>query len=155
METQERVAPSVPTGVVLAPLWRRAVGFIIDQFVALTPVFVLFLALGYQPKEMIEGTPGFWFNLGFVATGLLHETGGVWRFGRTVGKWVTRTSVVRVIDAGAVVLSAAFIRSLVPAAFGVIPGVGLFLGMAVYLWAFVDPRRQGIHDKAAGTLVIL
>jgi uncharacterized RDD family membrane protein YckC len=155
MDTEERVAPALPAGVVLAPFWRRAVGLGIDQFVALAPVFVVFLALGYEPKEMIEGTAGVWFNLGFVATGLLYETVGVWRFGRTVGKWVTRTRVVHVTDAGAVALSAAFIRSLVPAAFGVIPGIGLFLGMAVYLWAFVDPRRQGIHDKAAGTLVIL
>ena len=155
METEERVAPALPAGVVLAPLWRRTIGLAIDQVVAITPVFLIFLALGYEPKQMIEGTPGFWFNLGFVATALLHETVGVWRFGRTVGKWVTRTRVVHVTDAGAVALSAAFIRSLVPAAFGVIPGIGTFLAMGVYLWAFVDPRRQGIHDKAAGTLVIL
>ena len=58
-------------------------------------------------------------------------------------------------DGGGVAVSSAFMRSLVPAAFGVVPGVGMMLGLAVYLWAFIDPRRQGIHDKAAGTLVVL
>ena len=61
---------------------------------------------------------------------------------------------VPLIDGGTVTVSSAFIRSLVPAAFGVIPGVGMFLEMAVYFWAFIDPRRQAIHDKAAGTLVV-
>ena len=28
------------------------------------------------------------------------------------------------------------------------------LSLGVYLWAFFDPRRQGLHDKAAGTLVV-
>jgi uncharacterized RDD family membrane protein YckC len=140
---------------VLAPLGRRAVGLLIDQLVAALPMILLFVVLGYQLDEMVKGTPGFWFNIGFVALGLVHETVGVWRFGRTVGKWITRTRVVHVESLGAVSLSSAFIRSLVPAAFGVIPGIGMVLGMGVYLWAFFDPRRQGIHDKAAGTLVVM
>jgi uncharacterized RDD family membrane protein YckC len=140
---------------VLAPLGRRAIGLFIDQIVAAVPMILLFLALGYQFDEMVAGTPGFWFNIGFVAIGLLHETIGVFRFGRTVGKLSTGTRVVHAVSLGAVSLSSAFIRSLVPAAFGVVPGIGMILGMGVYLWAFFDPRRQGIHDKAAGTLVVL
>ncbi len=140
---------------VLAPLGRRAIGLFIDQMVAAVPMIALFLALGYQFDEMIADTPGFWFNLGFVAIGLLHETIGVARFGRTVGKLITGTRVVHAVELGAVSLSSAFIRSLVPAAFGVVPGIGMVLGMGVYLWAFFDPRRQGIHDKAAGTIVVL
>ncbi len=155
MESEERSGPVVPAGVILAPLWRRVVGFVIDQFVGGLGPFAVFLALGYTPKEMIEGTPGFWFNIAFVSVGLLHETIGVWRFGKTVGKWISRTRVVHSVDGGAVALSSALIRSLVPAAFGVIPGVGLFLGMGVYMWAFIDPRRQGVHDKAAATLVAI
>ncbi|MBI4935616.1 MAG: RDD family protein [Actinobacteria bacterium] len=140
---------------VLAPLGRRALGLLIDQTAAAVPMIVVFLALGYQFDEMVTGTPGFWFNIGFVAIGLLHETIGVARFGRTLGKWITGTRVVHAVSLGAVSLSSALIRSLVPAAFGVVPGIGMVLGMGVYLWAFFDPRRQGIHDKAAGTLVVL
>jgi uncharacterized RDD family membrane protein YckC len=140
---------------VLAPLGRRAIGLFIDQIVAAVPMILLFLAIGYQFDEMVTGTPGFWFNIGFVTIGLLHETIGVVRFGRTVGKLITGTRVVDAVSLGAVSLSSAFIRSLVPAAFGVVPGIGMILGMGVYVWAFFDPRRQGIHDKAAGTLVVL
>ncbi len=155
MTLEERVAPVVPEGLVLAPFALRVGGLAIDQMVAGLPVFLVFLALGYQPSEMLKGTPGFWFNLAFIAIGLLHETVGVWRYGRTVGKFVCRIRVVHAADGGAVSASSAFIRSLVPAAFGAVPGVGMFVGLVVYFWAFVDPRRQGIHDKAAGTLVVL
>ena len=147
--------PAVPDGLVLAPYALRIGGLAIDQMVAGLPVFLAFLALGYQPDEMLKGTAGFWFNLAFVALGLVHETVGVWRYGRTVGKFICRTRVVHATDGGSVTVSSAFIRSLVPAAFGVVPGVGMLLGLAVYLWAFFDPQRQGIHDKAAGTLVVL
>lgn len=140
---------------VLAPLGRRALGLFIDQTAAAVPMILLFLALGYQFDQMVTGTPGFWFNIGFVAIGLLHETIGVARFGRTLGKLITGTRVVHAVSLGAVSLSSSLIRSLVPAAFGVIPGIGMVLGMGVYLWAFFDPRRQGVHDKAAGTLVVL
>jgi uncharacterized RDD family membrane protein YckC len=153
MESKETDGPALPAGVVLAPYWRRMVGLTLDQVLAAVPPFLLFIALGYSPKSMLEGTPGFWFNIMFVTVGLTYETLCVWRWGRTIGKWATRTRVVHVLTGGAVALSSAFIRSLVPAAFGAIPGIGLLLGMSVYLWAFVDPRRQGLHDKAAGTLV--
>ena len=154
MMPEEAVAPAIPAGLVLAAMWRRTFGFVVDQFVAGAVPMIVFLSLGYQPKDLVKGSPGFWFNLSFVAVGLVHETIGVWRWGRTVGKLAARTRAVHVTDGGPVSISSAFIRSLVPAAFGVIPGVGLFLGMGVYLWAFMDPRRQGIHDKAAATLVV-
>ncbi len=155
MQAQEREAPVVPAGWTLAPFGLRIGGLLVDQMVAGFPLFVTFLALGVQPDEMVSGTSGFWFNLCFVSLGLLHETVGVWKFGRTVGKWICRIRVVHAADGGSVSASAAFLRSLVPAAFGVVPGVGFFLSMGVYLWAFFDPRRQGIHDKAANTLVVL
>lgn len=154
MEPTERAAPVVPAGLELAPYGLRIGGLAIDQMVAGLPPFLVFLALGYTPDEMLTGTVGFWFNIVFVVLGLVHETIGVWKWGRTVGKWVCRTRVVHATDGGVVTASSAFMRSLVPAAFGVVPGVGMVLGLAVYLWAFIDPRRQGIHDKAAGTLVV-
>jgi len=37
---------------------------------------------------------------------------------------------------------------------GAVPVLGLFLWLGVYLTAVVTPRRQGIHDLAAGTVVV-
>lgn len=153
MTDQSPTAPPLPMGVVLASFGARTGGWFVDQAVAGVPVFLVFLMLGKTAEDMSEGSTWLWFNIAFLGLGLLHETVGVWRWGRTVGKWICRIKVVHVADGGSVTLSSAFLRSLVPAAFGVIPTVGSLLGMGVLWWAFFDPRRQGIHDKAAGTLV--
>ena len=146
--------PAVPAGLALASFVARTGGWVVDQAVAGVPTFLLFYALGYTADDMSSGSTWLWFNVMFLGLGLLHETIGVWRFGRTVGKWLCRTRVVHAADGGSVSIGSAFLRSLVPAAVGVVPTIGTFLGMAVLMWAFIDPRRQGIHDKAAGTLVV-
>ena len=154
MQPEERTAPAIPGDAVLAPFSARIGGLVVDQAVAGFPVFLVFLALGYSSSDMLTGSVALWFNVAFISLGLVHETIGVARFGRSIGKWVCRTRVIDANDGGSVTVSSAFIRSLVPAVFGVIPGIGMFLEMAVYFWAFVDPRRQAVHDKAAGTLVV-
>ena len=155
MESGVADAPAIPEGLELAPLWKRAAGLFVDQMIAaIIPVIVL-VSMGKTAHDIWnDENLVFWVNAAMVAIGLLHETIGVWRWGCTVGKLALRTRVVHVTDGGSVALSAAFIRSLLPAALSVIPGVGAILSLGVYLWAFIDPRRQGIHDKAAGTLVV-
>jgi uncharacterized RDD family membrane protein YckC len=148
-------APAVPAGLQLAPLWKRAAGLFVDQLLAAIIPVVVLVAMGKNAHDIWNNTNlVFWLNAAMVSIGLVHETVGVWRWGRTVGKLVMGTRVVHVLDGGPVALSSAFIRSLLPAALSVIPGIGAMLSLGVYLWAFFDPRRQGIHDKAAGTLVV-
>ncbi len=154
MVPEETTTIPLPTGAVLASFWRRGGGLAIDQVVAAVIPFSVALMVADTAKQTVSGATGFWVNVSLVAIGLLHETVGVWRWGRTLGKLVTGTRVVHAVDGGRVSLSAAFLRSLVPAAFGVIPGIGVLLGLCVYMWAFIDPRRQGVHDKAAATLVV-
>ena len=82
------------------------------------------------------------------------------RFGRTVGGLAVG---VRAIDVNGAVpgYGRATVRWAVPAStslLGVIPFVGFFgplLQLLIYLWILWDPQRQGLHDKAAGTYVIL
>jgi uncharacterized RDD family membrane protein YckC len=45
-------------------------------------------------------------------------------------------------------------RALVPLSLGAIPRIGVVLSMLVYSLALWNPLRQGLHDKAAGTLVV-
>ena len=61
---------------------------------------------------------------------------------------------MRAIDGGSLDWFAAFTRALVPLALGVVPQVGPALGLAVYTFAVFSPRRQGLHDRAAGSLVV-
>ena len=155
MESGVAEAPAIPVGLELAPLWKRAAGLFIDQLIAAIIPVVVLVAMGKTAHDIWnDSNLVFWVNASMVSIGLLHETIGVWRWGRTVGKVVMGTRVVHVIDGGSIALSSAFIRSLLPAALSVIPGVGSVLSLGVYLWAFFDPRRQGLHDKAAGTLVV-
>lgn len=152
-EDGEHSGPIVPAGVHLAPLWRRVVGLVIDQLLVAAPVFAVVAAAGSTPADALDSDSMVWSSMAMTGLALVYETVGVWRWGRTVGKWAMRTKVVHVADGGPVALSSAVLRALVPAAFGVVPQVGPILGFAVYLLAFFDPRRQGLHDKAAGTLV--
>jgi uncharacterized RDD family membrane protein YckC len=155
MEPGVAEAPAVPAGLELAALWKRAAGLFIDQLIAAVIPVIVLVSMGKTAHDIWNDTNlVFWVNASMVSIGLVHETIGVWRWGRTVGKLVMGTRVVHVLDGGSVPLSSAFIRSLLPAALSVIPGVGAVLSLGVYVWAFIDPRRQGLHDKAAGTLVV-
>jgi uncharacterized RDD family membrane protein YckC len=73
--------------------------------------------------------------------------------GQTIGKVVLRTKVVD-SETGAIPgWQNSFIRWGAPAALSTVPWVG-YLVIPMYAWILRDPRRQGLHDKAAQTVVI-
>lgn len=69
--------------------------------------------------------------------------------GGSLGKAMLGLRVVRT-DGSRVGWGAAFGRSAVAAGIGFLP----FGGLLDSLWCTWDPRRQCVHDKAAGTLVV-
>jgi uncharacterized RDD family membrane protein YckC len=151
----EIAAPAVPAGLTLAPIRRRIGGLALDEIIIVVPVAVVAVALGFTPT----GTPSARWVLGLIvavtAVAFVYETAMIAVWGRTVGKFATGTRVVRRADGGRPDWWAAVMRSLVPLTLGAIPQFGLFLGAMVYAQAFWNPLRQGLHDKAAGTLVVL
>jgi uncharacterized RDD family membrane protein YckC len=42
----------------------------------------------------------------------------------------------------------------VPLSLGAVPRIGIYLSSLCYAMALWNPLRQGLHDKAAGTLVV-
>lgn len=146
---------ALPDGVVLASFPRRIGGLLIDEVVVLLPVFAVAVALGYRPGEPITDDALYVFSIAASAVALVYETVMIGVFGRSVGKFATGTRVVHAGDAGRVGWGAAFSRSLVPVAAGAVPQVGPALNLGVYALAFFHPRRQGLHDRAAGTLVVM
>ncbi|MDQ1720617.1 MAG: hypothetical protein QOI26_351 [Pseudonocardiales bacterium] len=75
------------------------------------------------------------------------------RAGGTLGKRLLEIAVVDAADPRRhPSLAAAVRRSLVPQAAGLVPVP--CTGMVPYLWLLKDSRRQGLHDRAAGTLVV-
>ena len=152
--TEEKAAPIVPAGLHLASFGRRVVGIVIDQIVVAAPVFAVFYALGFAPKDAISEGRAVWFTVTLTVLGLVYETVGIWLWGRTLGKFLTRTRAVSAVDGTRLGFERALQRSLVPTALSAIPLIGPLLGIGVYVYAFFDPLRQGVHDKAAGSIVV-
>ena len=75
------------------------------------------------------------------------------RFGATLGKRLVGIAVVDAADPrDHPTWMQSLRRCLVPQGVGLIPIP--FTGMATYLWVLKDSKRQGLHDRAANTLVV-
>jgi uncharacterized RDD family membrane protein YckC len=141
---------------VLATIPQRALALLIDTVLVLLPVAGLAVLAGVNPFDDGESAAGLVVvTAAWVGIAVVYETVAIGRFGRTVGKRVLGLEVVRRDDGGRVGWAAAARRALVPAAAGLVPWVGFALRVAVYLRAGFHPLRQGWHDAAAGTLVVL
>jgi uncharacterized RDD family membrane protein YckC len=150
----EVAQPAIPAGLVLAPIVRRIGGLAIDQLLVALPVVIVVVSLGYTPNDTVTSKSLLVFNIALTCVAFVYETLMIARVGRTVGKIALGTKVVRLVDGGRPDWSEAAMRALVPLSLGAIPRVGVFLGVFVYSLAMWNPLRQGLHDKAAGTLVV-
>lgn len=75
--------------------------------------------------------------------------------GRTLGKWLMRERVEHG-DGSRPSWERAALRAAVPGVAWVVPYFGgAILAALVYLTAVFNPLRQGIHDRAAATLVVV
>lgn len=150
----EVAQPAVPAGLVLAPIIRRIGGLVLDQVLVALPVVLVVIAVGYTPSDTVTSKSLLLFNIALTSVAFVYETLMIALAGRTVGKIALGTRVVRLVDGGRPGWTEATMRALVPLSLGAIPRVGVFLGVLVYSLALWNPLRQGLHDKAAGTLVV-
>jgi uncharacterized RDD family membrane protein YckC len=100
---------------------------------------------------------GLMFILTVIAVGaVVYRVGTTAVWGAGIGKWLLGLRVV--VDAGAGVAveppgwGRAWRRWLVPQGTGLIPLPAT--GLLAYLPVLRDSRRRGLHDRAAGTLVV-
>ncbi len=150
----EVAQPAVPAGLTLAPFGRRAISLILDEIIVAVPAVLVVIAIGFTPSDNITSLSLVIFNVALISTALVYETVMIAMLGQTVGKMALGTRVVRLLDGNRPYWSESLIRSLVPLSLGAIPRIGLFLTVMVYAMALWNPLRQGLHDKAAGTLVV-
>ena len=139
-------------------IWRRFVAQVLDSFVLVGPAFVVFAVTGVDVDvEAGEIRSG---DRLLVAVGIIvgmvvaYQTLLISRRGATIGKAALGLRVVRVDDGTIPAWDRSLLRALVPQGAGAVPGVGLALVTAVYGAGLFDARRRGIHDLAAGTMVI-
>jgi uncharacterized RDD family membrane protein YckC len=141
----------VPPTDTLAPIGRRVAAWLLDSVVLSPVIMLLTLLFGGDLSKGLDGIPqgalsAFWLVLVAYTIGL------VARSGQTIGK---RWMRIRVADAvtGAVPNLDQSARRAVPVLIQVIPVIGM-LSLFLYLPALWRPRRQGLHDKLAATVVV-
>jgi uncharacterized RDD family membrane protein YckC len=159
-------------GSSLAGFWRRVAADFIDYIVLGIPA----LFIGYRFKDSLSdlGEKGVWIGFGvcLIYYGLLHTKLGQ---GQTFGKWALKIQV-RTKDGEPLNLASSAIRYLVLAA---VMYNGLYVGifqqlpatwmpavndvlsvillagfMGCYLLIPLHPLKQGLHDLAAGSVVV-
>lgn len=142
-----------PSGNLLAGRARRVIARLIDLF----PVLA-FLLLSYQSFGQISAIAFYlpslpkepWALATMLAITLAYDFVGVTVWGKTLGKWLFGLKVVAANGKGRVVWWRSLLRVGVLIASLFIPITLAYQA----IWPLVHPERRGLHDLAAGTIVI-
>jgi uncharacterized RDD family membrane protein YckC len=141
----------------LASIGQRIGARLLDGLIIGLPLFVLILATtDFSDDQDAISTP-LWVQLVATAVSALYEVVLIRTRGQTIGKRVLGIKVVRSTDGALPDWTASIVRYILPvlAALLPVPIVNVLLSLAIYLVAIVHPLRQGWHDRAAGTVVVL
>jgi uncharacterized RDD family membrane protein YckC len=129
-----------------AGFWQRAAAFLIDWLIVIV-IAVPIMVVGFGIREVsLDPAEHSWDLLGFVLIAV--TVIGFWRYcGATPGKIALG---VKIVDAqtGQPPTLGRFALRFVGYFVSAFP---LYLG---FLWAAIDRRKQGWHDKIARTIVI-
>jgi len=140
------------TSAVLATPGSRLLARLLDGLLLGGVVLILLAISGRYPADtsaaaLSAALPGVWWLLGFSA---VYEVTLVAARGQTLGKMAMRIRVAALPDGGAPGFGRSVMRWVVPVVMNIVP----FLGLLAYVPILFDPLRQGLHDKAAGTVVV-
>ena len=139
----------------LATPLRRLAGFAIDSVIYAVILFLVLVSSDTDLASIADGSeavPGSVLLVGLLIAGVYQVTLTALR-GQTVGKMVVHTRVVDAETGGLPSWQNSFIRWGAPTSLSTVPWLG-YVTLLMYGWILWDPRRQGLHDKAARTLVI-
>jgi uncharacterized RDD family membrane protein YckC len=144
-------APSADR-VAFASPWRRLFGLLVDGLI-IAPVALL---LGHVASRFVGEMARLALTFILVVPLVAYQ-------GQTPGERVLRLRVRRVGVDAVPGLQAALTRWAIPASVALLAtllrgqplgAVLAFASLGIYLPAFWTPRRQGLHDLAAGTIVV-
>ena len=131
-------------GLPLAEWWRRLAALVIDSAVIWIPMMLL-----TRSMSRLVGIAVF---MVVSVTYFAVLNGG--KRGQTLGKMVWDIRVRDAATGGPLGPAKALRRHLVPAPFYMIPILGLVLWLTNGFWPLWDGRRQALHDKLAGSVVV-
>lgn len=139
----------------LGSIGRRALAQVLDGLILGVPLFFLTLPFGTSiTNEDLSDAQLLWLTVVWVGAALIYNTVAIAVWGTTIGKRIVGLRVVNRADGGPVSWTYASVRALVPTVVQLIPVIGPGLSIVVYLRAVFHPLRQGLHDAAAGTVVV-
>jgi uncharacterized RDD family membrane protein YckC len=137
-------------GLAYAGFWIRFVAYLIDSAILFAVLFVLSLGTGgFYKTDPVTGLP--------VANGSLQALAILVSVAYVVGFWGTRSATPGQMALGLCIVRAEngapidFSKALIRYVGYFISAIPLGLGL---IWAGFDPRKQGWHDKLAGTFVV-
>lgn len=135
-------------GLELAPIRKRVVATFIDETllsIVLMLAFYNTFASATTIEEVIAITNS--FLLEFLALKFIYQAFFVMQYGGTIGKLMMKIRIVEIESLANPTVLSSLNRSVVR----LISEMFMYLG---FIWAMMDPDRQGWHDKTAKTLVI-
>ena len=144
---------SEPSADRLASIGQRALAQLIDSVIIGIPLFFVSTSISGDLTEADSGQL-LLVTVMWLGVSLLYNTAMIATYGATIGKRIMKLMVVNRVDGSAVSWTYAAVRALIPTVAGLVPIVGLAANLAVYVRAFFHPLRQGLHDAAAGTVVV-
>ena len=135
-------------GLELASIPKRAVAFLIDEFLLST----LFLVVLWDTISQAKDFDTFLFisnayALEYLGMKIVYQTLFVALYGASLGKMAMRIRVVS-LDSGAV---PGWPAALNRAVFRILSEIIFYLG---FIWAMFDPFNQTWHDRTARTVVV-
>ena len=137
----------------LASIGQRAIAQLLDGLIIGIPLFIVTYSFGGDITDT-EDSNLLWLTLLWLGVSLFYNTAMIATSGATLGKRIMKLRVVNRTDGSPVNWTYAAVRALVPTLAGVVPVIGFALNIAVYVRAFFHPFHQGLHDAAAGTIVV-
>ena len=135
-------------GLVLADTKKRAVAFVIDEFLL---SFILIFALwdSFSQAENTEAVIALTnsFVLEYMMMKIVYQAFFVMQYGATIGKIAMKIRVIEIKT----LANPNVLVSLNRAIFRIISEMLFYLG---FLWGMLNPNRQTWHDLTAKTLVV-
>ena len=138
----------------LASVGQRAIARFIDVFIVFNVAGILSVILVRPADDDTSlGTTILLATVFLLIAGIYETAMVAWR-GQPVGKWLLGIRVARYSDGDTPLVTEALVRFLVPSLPLYIPYVGQVIWIGVYLTSIPNERKQGFHDRAAGTVVV-
>ena len=153
----------LPDGAVLAEWWRRLLASMIDGVAILVLAAVAWIPWYgdlLAQLDALNGDPTATLGIMALVSGaisLVYDVGLLAWKQATLGKMLLGTVVRRAADPR-LTLGDALKRQILPVVGSVISLLssgGSYLSLIDSAWLLWDPKRQTLHDKVAGTVVVL